>query len=269
MSAPGTDLHTIGYGEHGSRVVFCHGLFGQGRNWTQIAKALADEHRALLVDLPNHGRSPWRPVFDYVAMADEVAALLASLDEPVALVGHSMGGKVAMLVALRRPELVERLCVVDMSPVSYHRTDVFEGFVAAMRGLGLDTLTSRQEADERLSEAVPDPTVRGFLLQNLRRDLSADGGGQGWRWQMNLDVLGDSLRDLASWPEEQLAGVAPYDGPVLWVAGQESGYVKPEYDAAMTRWFPRKRLVTIKNAGHWVHSEQPAVFVDVLRRFLA
>lgn len=279
MSEPATDLHptphselhTTTYGDAGSRVVFCHGLFGQGRNWTQIAKALADEHRTLLVDLPHHGRSPWRPTFDYVAMADEVADLLASLgDGPSALVGHSMGGKVAMLVALRHPELVERLCVVDMSPVGYHRTDVFEGFVAAMRGLDLDTLTTRQEADERLSAAVPDPTVRGFLLQNLRRDTTGGGagGGQSWRWQMNLDVLGDSLPALASWPEDELAGVAPYDGPVLWVAGADSDYVKPEYDAAMSRWFPRKRLVTIKGAGHWVHSEQPDVFVDVVRRFL-
>ncbi|MEX0429000.1 alpha/beta fold hydrolase [Nocardioides sp. DS6] len=267
MSTTGTDLHVARYGEAGSRVVFCHGLFGQGRNWTQIAKALADAHRTVLVDLPNHGRSPWHERFDYVAMADEVAGLLDA-EGPAALVGHSMGGKVAMLLALRRPDLVERLCVVDMSPVTYHRTDVFEGFVAAMRSLDLSTLSGRQEADDRLAEAVPDPGVRGFLLQNLRRDRDS-GGANGWRWQMNLDVLGDSLGDLASWPEDRLTGVAAYDGPVLWIAGQDSGYVKPEYDAAMTRWFPRKRLVTIKGAGHWVHSEQPQIFVEVLRRFLA
>jgi len=266
-SAPDT-LHTTDYGATGSRVVFCHGLFGQGRNWTQVAKALADEHRTVLVDLPHHGRSPWRPTFDYVAMADEVVTLLDTLGGRCALVGHSMGGKVAMLVALRRPDLVDRLCVVDMSPVTYRRTDVFERFVAAMRALDLDTLNSRQEADERLAASIQDPAVRGFLLQNLRRDLNP-GSRTGWRWQMNLDVLGDSLPMLASWPEERLAGVPPYDGPVLWVAGADSDYVKPEYDEAMSRWFPRKCLVTIKGAGHWVHSEQPQVFVEVLRRFLA
>lgn len=257
-------LHTLRYGESGSRVVFLHGLFGQGRNWTQIAKALAPHHRTVLVDLPHHGRSPWRPVFDYVAMADEVAELLADPaagEGPTAVVGHSMGGKVAMLLALRRPELVERLCVVDMAPVDYRRTAVFEGFVAAMRGMDLTAIHSRQDAEEALAPAVPDPAVRGFLLQNLRRD------GDSWRWQMNLDVLGASLPQLAGWPEPET--VRPYDGPVLWIAGADSDYVKPEYDEAMRALFPRYRKVTIKGAGHWVHSEQPEVFVDVLRRFVA
>ena len=101
-----------------------------------------------------------------------------------------------------------------------------------------------------------------FLLQNLRRD------GDGWRWQMNLDVLGDELAVIGDWPEDELAGVPAYDGPVLWIAGERSEYVMPEYAAAMDRWFPRNRLTTVKNAGHWVHSEQPEVFVEVLRRFV-
>ncbi|MFT4084279.1 MAG: alpha/beta fold hydrolase [Nocardioides sp.] len=259
-------LHTLSFGEQGRRVVFCHGLFGQGKNWTQIAKALAGTHRTCLVDLPQHGRSPWRQRFDYLAMADEVAALLAP-EDPVALVGHSMGGKVAMLVALRHPELVERLCVVDMSPVRYAETGTNPSLVAAMRRLDLDSLSSRQEADQRLAVDVPDPVVRGFLLQNLRRDATGDPGSR-WRWQMNLAVLGDSLDQLADWPAEALVGVAPYRGPVLWVAGAQSDYITAEYEPAMAHWFPRKRLATIKNAGHWVHSEQPAVFTEVLRRFL-
>jgi pimeloyl-ACP methyl ester carboxylesterase len=107
-----------------------------------------------------------------------------------------------------------------------------------------------------------DPTVRGFLLQNLRRD------GDGWRWQMNLDVLGAALPLIGGWPEQQLDGVRPYRGPVLWVAGARSDYVTPAYAGAMDRWFPTNRLVTVKDAGHWVHSEQPGVFLEVLRRFL-
>ncbi|MGC4112146.1 MAG: alpha/beta fold hydrolase [Nocardioides sp.] len=263
--------YTTAVGEQGSLVVFLHGLFGQGRNWTQVAKALADPerpdpHRALLVDLPHHGRSGWPDRFDYLQVADQVADQVAESldgDEPVALVGHSLGGKVAMVLALRHPRLVERLCVVDVSPVAYDRLSDFTAYVAAMRGLDLDALVQRADADAALTQGVPDPTVRGFLLQNLRRD------GDGWRWQMNLGVLGDSLPQIGSWPEEQLAGLAPYDGPVLWVAGERSDYVKPEYAGPMDRWFPRNRLVRVKNAGHWVHSEQQDVFVEVLRRFLS
>jgi pimeloyl-ACP methyl ester carboxylesterase len=259
--------HSTSLGDQGSRVVFLHGLFGQGRNWTQIGKALADpegadRHRVLLVDLPHHGRSSWADHFDYIEVADQVAELL-SVDDPVALVGHSLGGKVAMVLALRHPELVERLCVVDVSPVGYGRLSDFQGYVAAMRGLDLESLTTRGDADDALTGAVPDATVRAFLLQNLRRD------GDGWRWQANLEVLGADLSVIGSWPEDQLAGAAPYPGPVLWLAGARSEYIRPEYAGAMDRWFPRTRLVTVKGAGHWVHSEQPEVFVEVLRRFLS
>ncbi len=268
-SGDGSDpspLHTTALGDTGSLVVFAHGLFGQGRNWTQIGKALADPHRSdrhrvLLVDLPHHGRSGWEDEFDYVGIADRVAGLL-SPEDPVALVGHSLGGKVAMVLALRHPDLVERLCVVDVSPVAYDHLSQFEGYIAAMRGLDLRSLSRRDDADAALADAVPDPTVRGFLLQNLRRD------GDEWRWQVNLDVLGADLAEIGGWPEDRLAGIAPYRGPVLWVAGGRSDYVTPAYAAAMDRWFPANRLVTIKQAGHWVHSEQPEVFLEVLRRFL-
>jgi pimeloyl-ACP methyl ester carboxylesterase len=252
-------------------VVFAHGLFGQGRNWTQIGKALAqapdrdaekpDAHRVLLVDLPHHGRSAWEDHFDYLRVADQVAELLDAGD-PAALVGHSLGGKVAMVLALRHPELVERLCVVDVSPVAYDHLSQFEGYVAAMQGLDLHSLSRRSDADRALAEPVPDATVRGFLLQNLRRD------GDGWRWQVNLDVLGRTLPVIGGWPERQLAGTPPYQGPVLWVAGARSDYITPAYAEAMDRWFPSTRRVTVKDAGHWVHSEQPEVFLEVLRRFL-
>jgi pimeloyl-ACP methyl ester carboxylesterase len=262
----GVPLHTTAIGDAGSRVVFLHGLFGQGRNWTQVGKALGaldrpDRHRVLLVDLPHHGRSGWEDGFDYVRVADQVADVLDP-DDPVALVGHSLGGKVAMVLALRHPELVERLCVVDVAPVAYDSLSQFQGYVAAMRGLDLDSLAGRDDADAALSEAVPDDTVRAFLLQNLRRD------GSGWRWQMNLDVLGDDLAVIGGWPEDELAGVAPYPGRVLWIAGARSDYVTPAYAEAMDRWFPRNRLVKVKDAGHWVHSEQQDVFVEVLRHFL-
>jgi pimeloyl-ACP methyl ester carboxylesterase len=262
----GDSLHTIELGESGSRVVFCHGLFGQGRNFTAIGKALSDQHRVTLVDMPDHGQSPWSDRFDYLVAADQVAELLGAgsggQDDPVALVGHSMGGKIAMLVALRHPDLVERLVVVDVSPVPYDHSAEFERYIRAMRAIDLDNLGSRSEADAALVEAAPDPTVRGFLLQSLRRE------GDGWRWYLNLELLGRDLDAITDWPEAALAGTAPYDGPVLWIGGADSRYVHPRYVEAMDHWFPRNRRVTVKGAGHWVHSEQPEVFTEVLRRFL-
>jgi pimeloyl-ACP methyl ester carboxylesterase len=254
-------LSTTELGESGSRVVLCHGLFGQGKNFTAIGKALADEHRVTLVDMPDHGRSPRTEGFDYLAYADLVAELL-SADDPAALVGHSMGGKTAMIVALRHPELVERLVVVDVAPVPYDHAAEFDGYITAMRAIDLDTLSSRSEADAALLDAVPDATVRGFLLQSLRRH------DDGWEWLLNLELLGRDLDEITDWPEDRLADLAPYDGPVLWVGGAESSYVGPEHVAAMDRLFPRNRRVTVKGAGHWVHSQQPAVFLEVVRRFV-
>ena len=259
-------LHTLQYGEGRGAVVFLHGLFGQGRNWSSIGKALATDHRVTLVDLPNHGRSAWTDRVDYVQMADIVATeVLAPLagTGPVALVGHSMGGKTAMMLALRHPELVERLVVADVSPVAYGTAREFVGYIETLRDLDLGALDNRAEAEAALAPAVPSASVRSFLLQNLRRD------GDSWRWQPNLDVLARDVGRLSGWPSEVADALAPYEGPVLWIAGAESGYVKPEYDAAMTRLFPRKRLVTIKGAGHWVHAEKPEIVTDVLRRFLA
>ncbi|GAA5117876.1 alpha/beta fold hydrolase [Alloalcanivorax gelatiniphagus] len=252
-------LHRTELGESGPRVVLCHGLFGQGKNWTRIAKALSAEHRVLLLDMPNHGRSPWTERFDYLELADLVAAELG--DEPVALVGHSMGGKIAMCLALRHPGLVERLAVVDVAPVAYESGREFVGYIETMRAMDLGALERRDQAEEALREAVPNTTVRSFLLQNLRRTED------GWHWQVNLDLLGEHMAELVGWPGAAL-GDATYEGSVLWVGGARSDYISDEHAVEMDRRFPRNRRVLIKGAGHWVHSEQPDVFLEVLRRFL-
>ena len=256
-------LHTTTYGENGSPIVFCHGLFGQGRNWTAVAKSLADAHRTVLVDLPHHGRSPWSESFDYVEVADQLAGLLDDLfgrDDPVTLVGHSMGGKAVMLTALRSPELVRRLCVVDVAPVDYGGSGEFAGYIEAMEALDLGSLERRADADEALQSAVPNRTVRNFLLQNLRHE------SDGWRWQVNLEVLGRDLSALSGWPADRLEGLAPFEGQVLWMAGGDSGYVRSEQDAEMRRLFPHTRKIVVKGAGHWVHSQRPEVVVEALRQ---
>ena len=259
-------------GEAGPRVVFVHGLFGQGKNWTTIARGLADRHRVTLLDLPNHGHSPWTDRVDYLDMAELVAAELEKLGEPVTLVGHSMGGKVAMQLALRRPELLRALVVVDVAPVDYPesggRTDdldeessPFADYIAAMRAIDLETLQTRDDADHALRGAVPSRMVRSFLLQSLQRE-----GTHGWRWRLNLPALARDLGQLRGFPEPPPG--ATFEGPVLWVAGANSHYVLPRDRERMDALFPATRLVRIKNAGHWVHSEQPEVFLETMRRFL-
>ncbi|QDP97039.1 alpha/beta fold hydrolase [Microlunatus elymi] len=254
------------------RIAFCHGLFGQGKNWTTVAKQLSDDYAVTLIDMPNHGRSDWTDELSYPALADRLAGFLADADggEKWNVVGHSMGGKIAMALALRHPDLVQRLCVVDIAPVDYRGKSEFDRYADAMRSVDLDQLRSRSEADDQLRSAVPDPTVRGFLLQNLRR--SAGGSHHaGWHWQMNLRLLGDQLDRLTDWPDPfpGRGNVLPsYPGPTLWVAGADSDYIKPEYAPAMKGLFPRVRSIKIKSARHWVHSEQPEIFVQVLRRFL-
>ncbi len=256
-----SSLHVTEVGDGGPRVVFLHGLFGQGRNFTQIARALAPDLQSVLIDLPNHGQSPWLDTTDYEVVAATVATVVRDryLDAgPVHLVGHSMGGKVAMVLALLHPDLVERLVVVDIAPVSSGGAGEFEHLLDSLAGLDLDAIERRADADAALAAQVDDERVRGFLLQNLRR------GANGFCWQANLDLLRSELATIAGFPD--VGG--SFEGPVLWVAGEHSDYVLPDHAPRMRELFPSTRLVTVKGAGHWVHSEQPDAFVSALRVFL-
>lgn len=257
-------LHSSTSGEKGPRVAFCHGLFGQGRNFTQIAKGLSDICRPTLLDMPDHGRSPWTERFDYVEAAGLVARSLREIDpdEPWVLVGHSMGGKIAMVLALTEPDLVDRLAVVDISPATTDSFTEFETYIAGMQAMDLDTIESRADADEALQEAAPNPGVRGFLLQNLRRD------GEGWRWQPNIELLGRDIAAIGGWPADAVSQLPPFEGPVLWLSGERSPYVAEDNDAEMRRLFPRVRHVRVKDAAHWVHSEQPEVTTQALRALI-
>jgi pimeloyl-ACP methyl ester carboxylesterase len=252
-------IHATEIGTDGARVVWLHGLFGQGRNFTQIAKALTPDLSSVLVDLPNHGKSAWTEDPSYEAMADTVADWLSSsYDGASHVVGHSMGGKVAMVLALRHPELVDKLVVADISPAVSDGAGEFEHLLDSLARIDLDSIERRGEADEQLAEWVHDERVRGFLLQNLRSTPD------GFTWQANLTLLRRELGIIGGFPDLD----ATFDHPVLWIAGGRSDYVQPEHVEVMRRLFPRTTSVTIKGAGHWVHSEQPEAFTSAVRTFL-
>ncbi|MDN6189057.1 MAG: alpha/beta fold hydrolase [Brevibacterium sp.] len=259
-----TDIATRLIGSSGERIVFLHGLFGRGKNFTSIAKALEPDYSSLLVDLPNHGDSDWTDEFSYIDMADSVAATIAEVtdpdDLPVHLVGHSLGGKVAMILALRHPELINRLVVVDIAPTAGGSLGVFEHLLSSLAELDLDQIESRTAADEALQEKIPEATIRGFLLQNLRTTSA------GYAWQPNLTLLYESLPDIGDFPDTQEAA---FDGSVLWIAGEKSDYVSRDDLPLMRSLFPRTTLLTVKGSGHWVHSEKPQTFVSALQAFFA
>lgn len=247
-------------------LVILHGLFGQRKNWTSLQKQFARSRPAIAADLRNHGESPWDDAMDYAAMAADVAGLIEEKRDggPVAVLGHSMGGKAAMMLALTRPELVERLIVVDIAPAPSAASSTAGGLAAyaqAMRDLDLSEVTRRGDADAMLADAVPDQAVRAFLLTNLARE------GEGYGWQPNLDVLAARMDDIEDFPEPE-GGAMPYEGETLFIAGGKSDYVGPQHRAAIDRLFPRSRIETIADAGHWVHAEAPRPFMEAALGFL-
>jgi esterase len=257
------DLAFTAYGDPDPRretVVVLHGLFGSGRNWMTIARRLAATHRVLAPDLRNHGASPWATAMTYPAMAADVAGLLVhQANRPVTLVGHSMGGKAAMSLALARPGLVRRLVVVDVAPVTYEST--FAPYARAMQEAHLEGVTRRSQVEEQLTEAVPDAAVRAFLLQNL---VLEKGGA---RWRVNLPVLEAAMETISGFPEVE-AGVE-FRKPVLFVAGERSSYLSPGQEPVVRRLFPQAEVTVVRGAGHWVHAEQPDEFLQVMESVLA
>lgn len=254
-------LHTTDIGAGPNRLFFLHGLLGQGKNFGTVAKLLGDVATTTLVDLPNHGRSDWTNYLDYPLMSDIVADLLIESGagkQPVTLIGHSMGGKVAMQLALDYPGLLERLVVIDIAPMESETTRGYHAYTQALMALDLSQITDRASADAALSARVPDPSIRAFLLQNLHRD------GDSWRWLPNLGLLDRSIDQIAGWGAQD----SSWDGPVLWLAGADSDYVGRHQVPIMTLLFPVAELVTIPDAGHWVHAAQPQATADAIRRFL-
>lgn len=248
-------LHATESGD-GPPVVLLHGLFGMGRNFGFAQRALAPRFRVIALDMRNHGASPHEEGMTYPVQAADVQETLASKGvERAAVVGHSMGGKTAMALALRWPQMVGRLLVSDIAPVAYEHGN--SQIAQALMDLPLSPALTRQEADRMLATAVPQPDIRAFLLQNLQ--FGKDIG-----WRIGLREIAAAIPDLEGWHD--LPG--RYDGPALFVTGARSEYVRPEHRTAIRAQFPAARFVAVKNAGHWVHADNPAGFQSVLEAFL-
>lgn len=253
---------TLAFTETGSGppLVILPGLFGSKRNWTSIARQLAERHRVLTLDLRNHGESPWDSLHDYPSMADDVAAFLETHALPTATVlGHSMGGKVAMTLALSRPELVERLIVVDIAPAP--STANTRQVLQAMLDVPLPEIATRSQVKESMAQAVPSSGVRDFLALNLT------SGPDGLRWGINLEALDHNFESILGFPA--FAADAAFTKPTLFIGGGRSPYIQPEHHAEIRRLFPAAIIDMIPGAGHWVHAEAPQAFVESVLRFLA
>ena len=243
----------------GPPALVLHGLFGSGTNWRTIARRLGSRLECHLVDQRNHGRSPHARGMAYPALAADVLAYLDAnrLDRP-GLIGHSMGGKTAMTLALSAPERARWLVVADIAPApspSDHRP-----ILDALRALALDSLASRAAADAALARSVPDLGLRQFLLQNL---VHGDGG---LRWRIDLEAIAEALPDLTGFPSTAQGAV--YEGPTLFLRGERSDYLTVHHESRIGTLFPCASIDTIAGAGHWLHAEQPIAVTERIARFL-
>ena len=246
------------FGDGGTPLVILHGLFGSARNWTSIAKALARNHRVHALDLRNHGASAQTPSMTYGEMAGDVAEFMDAhgIEAPVVM-GHSMGGKVAMQLALEKPALLKGLIVVDIAPVTYGH-DMLD-YIAAMQMLDLSGAMRRQDLEEELRGKVDDPEVTSFLMTNLER---ANGGFQ---WRVNLTAISASMSRITGF--DPPAG-STYAGPTVFIAGEHSAYIRNDHRARIAELFPKARTVTIKDAAHWLHADRPEAFLKTVGAFL-
>lgn len=250
-------LHVVEAGA-GPNVAILHGLFGAARNFATLQRRLASRFRVLALDLRNHGESPHAPGMDYATLAADVAETLAAHNAlPAAVIGHSMGGKVAMRLALAAPEAASRLAVCDIAPIAYpshgHRR-----YVAAMQALPLTPALTRAAADAALAGAVADAALRQFLLHSLRF-------GAAPAWRLGLAEIADAMPEIESW---DAPADASYAGPTLFLTGGRSDYVRAEYRPAIRALFPHARFATLKRAGHWLHADDPEGFLAAITAFL-
>ncbi len=252
-------LHRIihGMSSEAPPLLIAHGLFGAARNWGAIGKRLARERQVVAVDMRNHGESPWEAEHSYAAMAGDLAEVIEELGGRADVLGHSMGGKAAMMLALTAPQLVDRLIVADVAPVAYDRSQI--GYVEAMRATELSNVSRRADAEARLAVHVEDPALRAFFLQSIEL------GEAGPRWKLNLDALGAEMPKIMGF---EAPADAAFEGPTVFITGATSDYVTEQHWPLIARLFPAATRVEIPGAGHWVHADAPNAFIEAVETFL-
>lgn len=239
-------------------VVLLHGLFGKQDNLGLLKQALQLQRPVITVDLRNHGLSEWHPEMNYPVMCDDILNLLDQLNQTkVHLLGHSMGGKVAMAIALQAPDRVTSLSVADIAPVPY-KEDRHSAVFKALNAVANAQITSRKEAEQLMSDYLTEPSVRQFLLKSFSNE-------QPTHWQFNLQILEQHYADIMAWP---FAAPQCYSGPVLFIKGGASDYLQPEHQPAIVRHFPNASAKIIPGCGHWLHAEKPRLFNGIVERFL-
>lgn len=237
-------------------LVIAHGLYGSGRNWGAIARRLAEGRQVVAVDMRNHGDSPRSADHGYPALARDLGETIEGLGGPVDLLGHSMGGKAAMTLALTEPRHIRRLVVADIAPVSYGHSQL--AFAEAMRAVDLSGVRRRGEVDAALAGAVEDASLRAFFLQSL------SVSGEGVSWKLNLDALIDQMPQIMGFPD--LPGT--FAGPTLFLTGQESDYVRADHWPRIRALFPAAEHREIPRAAHWLHADAPEAVAEAIIAFL-
>jgi len=241
----------------GRPLVILHGLFGSSDNWGGIAPKLADQFHIFTLDLRNHGQSPHSDEMSYPIMARDVVEFLDGLElERAAVLGHSMGGKVAMQLALDFPDRVERLVVADIAPRAY--APEYEAYFSAMLALDLKKFKSRLQMEEALAPAVPDLVIRRFLLKNLGHN--PDGS---YFWKINLPGIHKNYPHIC----DAIESMKSYGRPALFLSGGKSNYVSEADHAQILKLFPKAQFQTIPQAGHWMHADAPEEFVSCVAKF--
>lgn len=249
-------LNTIIHGEPTTNppLFIAHGLYGSARNWGVIARRLSDERQVVAVDMRNHAYSKWTEHHSYPDLADDLAEVIEYHGGHADIVGHSMGGKAAMALALRHGHLLHKMVVADISPVSYSHSQL--PFIAAMRAVDLSVVARRSDAEQQLADQGVEKALQSFFTQSL--DI------QGKKWLLNLDVLAAEMPKIMGFP--LFDGF--WGGPALFLSGGASDYVLPEHRSTIHSLFPAARFAKIPGAGHWLHAEKPREFEAAVRAFL-
>ncbi len=242
----------------GEPIIILHGLFGMLDNWQTVAKELAEDYMVILVDLRNHGKSPHSDDWSIKLMAQDVLDFMhANWIFEATVMGHSMGGKVAMEMALSENDLIKKLIVVDIAPRAYDRGH--DLIIDTLNSVPITEIESRNEAEEYLEKQISDWGIRQFLLKNISRNKEG-----GYRWKMNLPVITENYETIL----QETPGGREYDHPSLFIAGGNSNYIQPEDKEYIKILFPEAEIKTIEGAGHWVHAEKRQEVVEMVRAFL-